>query len=180
LEECAKCQEMTVLFEDEFSLSNTATLSYTWSPVGEQPIVSCKQAKRERVTGFGSVNPLTGQLIVNFATKGNTETFKKHLKKVLKVYKDKRKIVIYLDNVRYHHAKKLKFFLDAHPKLELRFLPAYSPDLNPVERVWWYMRKHITHNRYLSSINERKANFWRLMSYCLIPNSKLINLCVIK
>jgi transposase len=167
------------LFEDEFSLSNTATLSHTWAPVGEQPSVSCKQAKRERVTGFGSVNPLTGQLIVNFAQKGNTATFKKHLKKILRVYKDMRKIIVYLDNVRYHHAKKLKPFLEAHPKLELRYLPAYSPDLNPVERVWWYMRKSITHNRYLSSIKERIAKFWRLMSPCLIPNSILKNLCVI-
>ena len=147
--------------------------------MGEQPVISCKQAKKERVTGFGSVNPVTGQLVVNFAQKGNTETFKRHLRKILRTYKDKRKIIVYVDNVRYHHAKKLKPFLEAHSELEICFLPAYSPDLNPVERVWWYMRKSITHNRYLSSIKERIAKFWKLLSKCLKPNKILKNICVI-
>jgi transposase len=167
------------LFEDEFSLSNTATLSSAWAPVGEQPVISCKQTPRERVTGFGSINPQTGQLVVGFAQKGNTITFKKHLRAVLRAYKDRRKIIIYVDNVRYHHAKALKPFLEAHPALDIRYLPAYSPDLNPVERVWWYMRKCITHNRYLTSLKERIAKFWRLISGCLIPNSLLKNICVI-
>lgn len=136
--------------------------------------------KKERVTGFGSINPLSGQLVVNFAQTGNTHTFKNHLRKVLRAYKGKRKIVIYLDNVRFHHAKLLKLFLDAHPELEIRYLPAYSPDLNPVERVWWYMRKRITHNRYLSSIKERIAKFWILYSGCLTTNTLLKNICVIK
>jgi transposase len=168
-----------VLFEDEFSLSNTATLSATWSPKGKQPEIDCKQCKKERVTGFGTINPLTGQLVANFAQNGNAETFKKHLRKVLRAYKGKQKIIIYVDNVRFHHAKILKPFLEAHPELEIRYLPAYSPDLNPVERVWWYMRKSITHNRYLSSIKERIDKFWRLLSIGLMPNYKLKNICVI-
>ena len=119
------------------------------------------------------------QLVACFAKKGNTVRFKKHLRAVLRAYKGKQKIILYADNVRYHHAIALKPFLKAHPELEIRYLPAYSPDLNPVERVWWYMRKSITHNRYLSSIKERIAKFWRLFSPCLIPNSLLKNICVI-
>ena len=160
-------------------MSNTATLSSTWAPVGEQPVISCKQAKKERVTGFGSVNPLTGQLVAGFAQKGNATTFKKHLRAILRACKGKRKIIVYVDNVRYHHAKALRPFLEAHPELEIRYLSAYSPDLNPIERVWWYMRKSITHNRYLLSIKERIAKFWRLLSGCLIPNELLKNICVI-
>jgi transposase len=160
-------------------LSNTATLSATWAIKGQQPMVDCKQAKKERVSGFGSVNPLTGQLVANFAETGNAKTFKKHLRKVLRAYRTKKKIIIYVDNVKFHHAKILKPFLEAHPELEIRFLPTYSPDLNPVERVWWYMRKKITHNRYLSSLNERIAKFWQLLSGCLRPNTLLKNICVI-
>jgi transposase len=168
-----------VLFEDEFSLSNTATLSHTWSPVGEQPTISCTQRKRERVTGFGSANPLTGQLVASFAQKGNAQTFKKHLRKVIKTYRSRKKIIMYVDNVRSHHARILKPFLEAHPELEIRYLPPYSPDLNPVERIWWYMRKRITHNRYLSTLRERIARFWRLFSDGLTPNQNLKNICVI-
>jgi transposase len=143
-----------VLFQDEFSLSNTATLSLAWSLKGRQPVIDCKQVKKERVTGFGSVNALTGRLVANFAQAENANTFKKHLRKVLRAYKGKMKIIIYVDNVRFHHAKVLKPFLEALSELEIRYLPAYSPDLNPVERVWQYMRKSITHNRYLHSLKE--------------------------
>jgi transposase len=160
-------------------LSNTATLSATWAPKGKQPEISCKQRNRERVTGFGSINPVSGQLTVNFEEKGNYLSFKKHLKKVLKEYANKSKIIMYVDNVRFHHAKRLKLFPINHPKLEIRYLPPYSPDLNPVERVWWYTRKNIAHNRYLSSIKERIAKFWRLFSQALKPNDFLKNICVI-
>lgn len=63
-------------------------------------------------------------------------SFKKYLKKVLYKYNNKEKIVMILDNVRYHHAKLIKPFLEKHDqKLELMYLPPYSPDLNPMERV---------------------------------------------
>ncbi len=82
-----------------------------------------------------------------------------------------------LDNVRYHHAKKLNQFLFNHPKLEILYLPPYSPDLNPIERAWWYMRKSITHNRFLLSLNDRKIKFWQMFSHFLKPNEKLLKVC---
>jgi len=119
---------------------------------------------------------LTGQLTVNFADKGNYQSFKGHLKRLLHAYRAKNKIIVYVDNLRFHHAKLLRLFLKNNPRLEVRYLPPYSPDMNPVERVWWYMRKNITHNRYLSSLKERIA----LMSQALKPNELLRNICVIK
>jgi len=167
------------LFEDEFSLSNTATVSYGWAMKGKQPLVDCKQNKRERQTGLGSVNIKTGQMTVSFADHGNYKSFKKHLKQVLYAYRNAPKIIMSLDNVRYHHAKLLKQFLKNNPKLELVHLSPYSPDLNPVERAWWFMRKSITHNRYINSLKERKAIFWKMFSKFLMPNDVIKNICVI-
>lgn len=169
-----------MLYEDEFSLSNTATVSYSWSTRGEQPKVLCKQRKRERQTVFGTVNPDTGQILVSFADRGNSQTFRKHLKKIIRAFAC-TKIILVLDNVRYHHALKLKPFLEQHKdKLEFFFLPPYSPDLNPIERVWWFMRKKITHNRYLDSLKTRKAKFWTMFSHYLYPNEELKNICALK
>jgi transposase len=90
------------------------------------------------------------------------------------------KIYMILDNVRFHHAKILKPFLQKHKdKLELMFLPAYSPDLNPIERVWWYMRKKITHNRYIKTMKERMAAFWKMFSHFQKPNEELKRVCEI-
>jgi len=82
-----------------------------------------------------------------------------------------QKVVVVLDNVRYHHAKRLKPILEKYKsRLELVYLPAYSPDLNPMERIWWYMRKKITHNRYLESMENRILRFNDLMEVFKVEN----------
>lgn len=168
-----------MLYEDECSMSNTATVSYKWSIKGEQPLVETKQRQRERQTVFGSYNYDTGQITVSFADKGNAKTFKKHLKKVLSEYAEAKKIIMVLDNVQYHHAKKINLWLTMNPKLELFFLPPYSPELNAVERAWWYMRKKITNNRFVSTLKQRKIEFWKMFSHFLKPNEELKRVCEI-
>jgi len=141
--------------------------------------VICKQNKRERQTTFGSINIRTGQMVINFSDKGNYKSFKKHLKKILNTFKDAPKIILVVDNVRYHHAKLLQGFLLRNEKLEILYLPPYSPDLNPIERAWWFMRKSITHNRFVESLEMRKAKFWLMFSHYLVPNEKMLNICAI-
>jgi transposase len=167
------------LFQDECSMSNTADVSYKWSEKGKQPMIQEKQYKRERVTLFGAVNTISGEVIVQQAERGNGITFLKYLKKIIRFYKNtKGKIHLILDNVRYHHAKILKPFLEKNKdKLELMFLPAYSPDLNPIERVWWYMRKKITNNRYVDTLKNRMIEFWKMFSHYQKPNQLIVNLC---
>jgi transposase len=144
-------------------LSNTASVSYKWSEKGKQPKIEQKQRKRERKTLFGCVEPITGKVITDIADRGNTVTFFKFLVKVVRLYPN-QKIIMVVDNVRYHHAKRLKPILQKYKhKIEIVYLPAYSPDLNPIERIWWYMRKKITHNRYLVSMNDRITKFNELM-----------------
>ncbi len=168
-----------LLFEDECSFSNTAGVGYNWSPKGAQPAVVCKQRKQERLTLMGSLNYETGQATVDFHEKGNQASFRKHIRRVLRAYRDSPKIIMVLDNVRYHHAKALKSWLSRHPKIDLVYLPPYSPNLNPVERMWWYMRKRITHNRFLKTLDERKAEFWKMFSRFLEPNDELTRVCEI-
>jgi len=166
-----------LIFGDEFSLSNTATIGYKWSTRGQQPGIIAKQRGRERYTGIGSYNYDTGQITVSFHEKGNHKSFKKHLKKLLYQYRAYSKIILVIDNVRYHHAKLLKLWLQKHPKLEIVYLPPYSPELNPIERAWWYMRKKITHNRFVNTLSERKSVFWKMFSHFTKPNEELKNVC---
>ncbi len=131
------------------------------------------------MTGMGSYNYGTGQITVNFYKKGNYQSFKKHLKKVLYVYRSYPKIIMVVDNVRYHHAKLLEKWLKNNEKLEIIYLPPYSPELNPVERAWWYMRKKITHNRYVNSLYDRIKVFWKMFSHFQKPNEELLKVCEI-
>ena len=48
-----------------------------------------------------------------------------------------------LDNAGYNHSYELQLFLEDHPRVHLRRLPAYSPNLNTIERLWkFYYKKH--------------------------------------
>lgn len=169
------------MFEDEISLALSSTVSYKWSERGQQPNIKVIQKRKKRQTIFGSVNYESGQLTITRSDKGNSISFRTHLKKILKVYKEQPgKIIIVLDNVRYHHARALKPFLEFHKdRMELVFLPAYSPDLNPIERVWWYMRKNVTHGKYFDTFEERIKHFWKFMSQFLKPNDKIKDVCVV-
>lgn len=124
-----------IVFEDEASLSNTATVSYKWGQTGRQPKVRQKQP--ERKTLFGCVEPATGLATTMDALRGNTRSFFQFLLLVTRRYPG-RKVVMVLDNVMYHHAKRLKPILERYShRIALVFLPPYSPDLNPMERIWW-------------------------------------------
>lgn len=149
------------------------------SKKGQQPKTICKQRNRERQTAMGSYNFGTGQITVSFHNRGNYQSFKKHLKKVLHTYGKHSKIIMGVDNVRFHDAKLLKIWLKKHPKPELFYLPSYSPELNPIERVWWYMRKKRTHNRFIKTLREGKIAFWKMFSHFQKPNDELLKICEI-
>ena len=155
-----RSENSVVVFEDEASLSNTSTVSYNWSEKGRQPTICQPQRQRERKTIFGCVCPENGTLVTDIADKGNIVTFFSFMAKAVKAFAG-RKLYMVLDNVRYHHAKRLKPILERYKhKIELVFLPPYSPDLNPVERVWWLMRKTVTHNRWVQSMEKRIDDFY--------------------
>src|SRR5262245_58200338 len=58
----------------------------------------------------------------------------------------KKFILLYLDNARYQHARMVREWVEAHKaqgvEFVLEFLPPYSPNLNLIERLWKFLRKH--------------------------------------
>ena len=158
-------------------MSNTATISYQWAEKGKQPKLKQKQRQRERNTLFGCVEPQTGIVLTSENERGNTKSFYSFLIKTAKHFGN-RKVVMVLDNVKYHHAKRLKPILERYKhRIELVFLPPYSSDLNPMERVWWFMRKKITHNRFLETMEIRIEAFKNLMNQFKSENDLGKKLC---
>ncbi len=64
-----------------------------------------------------------------------SERFNEYLEKHLLTTLDKEKDVLIMDNMRSHHAKAVQAVL-ASSGVKVLFLPPYSPDLNPIERLW--------------------------------------------
>jgi transposase len=62
-------------------------------------------------------------------------------------------VVVITDNARYHHSRLLKPWREKQAgRFELDFLPPYSPELNPIERVWKLTRRLCLHNRYFKDL----------------------------
>lgn len=70
-------------------------------------------------------------------------------------------IYLILDNAKYYRAKKVQTFVNDHPRIQLMFLPSYSPNLNLIERLWRFFQEKILYNRYYQDF----ATFERVCLY---------------
>ena len=135
---------------------------------------------RKSVAMFGAVNLRTGKLVTMMANPFDAMTFKEFLITLLRHRSKSRKMVVIIDNARYHHASINRSFLFKNRKyLRLDFLPPYSPELNPIERVWKLVRKTCTHNQYFDSLDSLVAAVSEQVLIWHKPNPVLLKLCCI-
>lgn len=151
-----------------------------WVPPEDKDPILLMAPTRKSVSLFGAVNTKDGRLVTQFEKKFDAMTFKSFLTLLLQYLRKDKKIVVLLDNAKYHHAESLRPFLRDHRgKLALEFLPAYSPKLNPIERVWKLTRKLCTHNTYFEKLDilieavSKQHTSWKY------PNETLRRLCCI-
>jgi len=121
-----------------------------WVPPKDSAPIQLYAPTRKSIALFGAVNIRRGRLVTQFEEKCNAMTFQSFLEHLLRRSGSTgRLMVILLDNARYHHATLIKPFQEKYRKrLRLEFLPPYSPELNPIKRVWKLMRRLCTHNEY--------------------------------
>ena len=140
-----KTDDMALLFQDEMSGCTSPHKGYGWT-FSDRLIVKAKQSHKERLNVFGATDPLSGSRI-QLATKvAKAPAMIKFLDKVLKAYRNKREICVYLDNGPVHRSKLVKLWLAVHPKVKFKWLPPYSPDLNPQELEWGHDRRKFLNN----------------------------------
>lgn len=135
---------------------------------------------RKSVACFGAVNLKNGALLTARATWFNAATFAIFLKRLLRRRAKGKRLVVVLDNAKYHHARMLAPLLKKHRlALTLLYLPPYSPQLNSIERVWKLARRLATHNRYFPTLDALVAAISAQFDHWRRPNSVLLRLCCI-
>nr|BAD18133.1 transposase B of IS642 [Halalkalibacterium halodurans] len=146
-----------LLFQDESMIRDYQALQYTWFLKGKQRIIPT-YGKHQGVKLIGTLNYETGDVLCVEEERYDAEAFLRFLQKVLKHYPT-GKIVMVLDNARIHHAKLIEPFLRNHQhRLELVFLPPYSPELNLIEGLWKWLRSDVINNLFYSSVKEIRRN----------------------
>jgi transposase len=131
--ETVKKYKAILYFEDESNISMTALLGKTWAPRGKTPV--------QRVTGKrGGISAMSaiskrGDLIFTLLEKRiASDEIIYFLKQVLQHHK-RRHVVVVMDQARPHTSKKTTAFIESQKRLHVFYLPPYSPDWNPDEKV---------------------------------------------
>lgn len=151
-----------------------------WVPPEDKDPILLMAPTRKSISLFGAVQVAEGRLVTQFEKSFNAITFQSFLQNLLRHRRRGKKMVVLLDNGRYHHARILRPFLEKHSShLWLEFLPPYSPKLNPIERIWKLIRKLCTHDTYFAELDHLKDAVAKQLEPWKIPNSTLRKLCCI-
>lgn len=142
---------------DEVSFQQCGSRCHMWIPPEECDPVVFHHPTRKSVRYYGAVRLRDGRFVYRRELdKLNGETCHSFLKFLRKVNaRTSRQVVVIADNARYHHAKLHKPWREAcQDRFALDFLPPYSPELNPAERIWKLVRRLCTHNRYFPALED--------------------------
>ena len=117
-----------------------------WLLVGQRHYVGVGSG-RKRLNILGAYSPDDHDYVDLRLTKENItgEQFVKLLETLLAKHPDTEKFLLYLDNAKYYSKPVVKEWLARHRQFHLVFLPAYSPNLNLIERLWKFLRKKALH-----------------------------------
>ena len=147
----------TAVFQDEVDINTNPKIGSMWMFKGRQAKVETPGNNEKRYLA-GSIHWRSGQV---FITEGkprqgrNPALFLAHLDDLRSRLRRYRKIHVICDNAKCHNSDEVKIYLwDYRDRIEVHFLPAYSPDCNPIERVWWHLHEEITRNHRCHSLEE--------------------------
>ena len=140
-------QGWRIFYQDEVGFQTQGTLAYTWGEKGKKTQIP-NYGRHGRMNLIGAFELGTGIFYgVSTSFRVNAMRFRRficHLKREMRT----QKILLICDNAKFHKAKWFTAWTETQKAwLQLQFLPAYSPDFNPIERLWRWMKTQFTHNR---------------------------------
>jgi transposase len=146
-----------VLFGDAVHPTHAVRPVGCWAPK-DTPVAVEQTSGRQRLNIHGAIDLETGRTRMIEAATVNAISMIMLLRAIEAMYPGKRLIHLFVDNARYHHAKLVQAWL-ARPgcRVKLHFIPTYCPHLDPAERLWGLMHKHVTHNRCHATFADFKA-----------------------
>ena len=143
-------------FQDEANVSLTAFLGKTWAPSGQTPIAKVT-GKRGGVAALSAINGQGRPVFRLHDCRISTVQVIAFLEQMLK-HHGHRHLVVVMDQARPHTSKQMQAYLALRPRLHVFYLPPYSPDWNPDEKVW----NHLKHQELKSHTATSKPKLIKL------------------
>lgn len=134
------------------------TVRRTWAPQGHTPVYRHRMDSYQKVSGIGaiSVSPQRRKLGLYLGLhSGKNITQKETIRSLRHLVRHIRRwIVLLWDRSPVHRGKQVQKFIASHRRFILEWLPAYAPDLNPVDYLWGYLKYHRMPNNGIAQINK--------------------------
>ena len=120
-----------------------------WAKKGSRPRLPADQ-RYENAYLFGAICPRRGKGAALMLPKANTQAMQMHLGEISRNVAARAHAVVLMDRAGWHNTDKLKV-----PKnISIILLPSRSPELNPVENIWQFMRDNWLSNRVFQSYDQ--------------------------
>jgi transposase len=136
-----------VFFMDAVHPVHNSLAGYGWIKKGKDRELK-SNAGRNRLNIHGAMNAETYETtIISSEDSINTESTLQLFEYLEHLYPVATMIYIILDNAKYHFSEAVQEWLK-NSRIKLVFLPAYSPELNLIERLWKIFKKHVLYNKF--------------------------------
>jgi putative transposase len=136
------------MFEDEAGFGRINKPKYCWCPKGIRPTVPCQHIREYRYA-YGAAEPLTGESFFLVLPYSNTVCMNLFLDELSKKY-SKDRIVLVCDRAAWHRANALV----VPENIRLILLPPATPEMNPVEQIWAWLRRRGFRNEIFSTLDK--------------------------
>lgn len=160
IKKCVKDNNAILYFEDEAHVSLACATGKTWGPIGQKTIIK-RTGNRGGISAMSAITK-KGHLLFNLFEKKITSKEVIDFLRQMLAHHPTRHIVIIMDQARVHTSKVTKDFIHSQKRLHVFYLPARSPEFNPDEKVWNYLKNQelcshkATNTRELKKLTKRK------------------------
>ena len=139
-------------FFDESRFGTHSKIGHAWFKKGTRPRIKVKLGFKNFYL-YSAINPKTGESFTLLLPNVNKECMKIFMNEFFKRYqKENRNITIIMDGAGWHLDKE--HLLKDTKNIEIILQPPYSPELNPVERLWQYIKNHTIKNKLFETLEE--------------------------
>lgn len=147
-------KDETICFIDGVHPTHNVQPAYGWIKKGVRKEIPANTG-RSRLNLSGAIDVVTHNVVIQEDETLNAESTIRFFQKIEEAYPCKQKIHVFCDNAPYYRNKAVREYL-ATSKIDLHFLPPYSPNLNPIERLWKWMKERVIYNTYYEHFEDFK------------------------
>lgn len=145
-----------ICFIDGVHPTHNAKIAYGWIKKGIRKEMPTNTG-RQRLNLSGAIDMTSKRVLIQEDSSLNASSTLAFLAKIEAAYPNAKHIHVFCDNARYYRNKAVTAYL-VNARVKMHFLPPYSPNLNPIERLWKFMNERLLYNRYYEKfIDFKKA-----------------------